>query len=95
MIRVQEEFGTTLPSAPQLAEGSTSTSKVTIQEHGRDAPQNDRFRNTMYSNGVSNNNFGRDQRGSAYSGRLGRGQNQRSYERRRLGKNLHSKETDS
>jgi len=95
MIHVQEEFGTTLPSAPQFAEGSTSTSKVAIQEQGRNTPQNDRFRNTMYSNGDSNNNFGRGQRGSAYGGRLGRGRNQRSYERRRLGKNLHSKETDS
>jgi len=95
MICVQEEFGTTFPSAPQSAEGSTSTSKVAIQEHGRNTPQNDRFRNTMYSNGDSNNNFGRGQRGSAYSGRLGRSQNQRSYERQRLGKNLHSKETDS
>jgi hypothetical protein len=95
MIRVQEEFGTKLPSAPQSAEGSTSTSKVAIQEHGRNTPQNDRFRNTMYSNGDSNNNFGRGQRGSAYGGRLERSQNQRSYERRRLGKNLHSKETDS
>ncbi len=95
MIRVQEEFGTTLPSVPQFAEGMTSTSKVAIQEHGRKTPQNDRFRNTMYSNGDSNNNFGRGQSGSAYGGRLGRGQNQRSYERRRLGKNLHSKEADS